>query len=259
MSRNLIVLGAGHISTSLCKIGEILGYDVTVCDDRAEFVTRERFKTAKNLVCDDFETFLENLEDNSKNVFVIVTRGHEKDYECLKAILKKKYSYIGMIGSRRKVSMTFERLREDGFSEEEISKVHAPIGLKIGAETPEEISISIAAELIQEKVTPSSESYEEILDNMPKDKTYVVVTIIEKQGSAPRGKGAWMIVDENGLLQGTIGGGLLEKFGIDKALEIINSKKEKIEEHIFHMDNETAKSQGMICGGTVKLKFIKYN
>jgi xanthine dehydrogenase accessory factor len=146
----LWIVGAGHIGQSLAAAGSLLGFHVSVLDDRPEFVTRERFPTVDRLVTVDFADPFADLTFRKWTHVVLVTRGHRFDYECLRRVLMADPfpSYLGMIGSQRRVRATFGRLLEEGVSRERIARVHAPIGLDLGAETPAEIAISVAAEFV---------------------------------------------------------------------------------------------------------------
>ena len=137
-----VVCGGGHVSLALVRFLKLLDFHVTVIDGREEFANRERFPEADEILCMDFEEGLEQRDFGEHAYYIIVTRGHKDDYRCLRSILKKKRDYVGMIGSRGKVAMSFERLRQDGVDEEEIRKIHAPIGLAISAQTPAEIGVS---------------------------------------------------------------------------------------------------------------------
>ncbi len=146
------IFGAGHVSRSLAGFTKAVGFWTVVLDDRAEYANAERFPTADRLVVlNSFENILAQAPLDQDSFAVIVTRGHLNDLEVLAQVLRSEAGYIGMIGSRRKVALIFEELRRRGYSEEDIRRVHAPIGLPISAETPEEIGISIVAEMIQER------------------------------------------------------------------------------------------------------------
>lgn len=252
----LVICGGGHISYPLCSLAKMLDYHVVVIDDRKEFANAQRFEMADDVYCMDFESALETLDFPEHAFYVIVTRGHQKDYECLKSILRKKSGYIGMIGSRAKIARTFERLREDGFSEEEQKRVHAPVGLPIGAETPEEIAVSIAAEMIEEKSKKNNtEVPAEILDwLLEKNEEMFMLTIVSKKGSAPRKTGARMLVAKSGGMAGTIGGGAIEHAAYEKALELFRTEKEKVVE-AYDLTTKEAVNIGMICGGYVEVLF----
>ncbi len=122
----LILCGAGHVSVWTAKIATMCNFSVTVIDERAEFANKERFPECDRILNLSFSEALESIS-SSNAYYVIVTRGHKNDRECLESILKRDFTYCGMIGSRRKVSLVFDRLRENGFSEKLLSKVCAPI------------------------------------------------------------------------------------------------------------------------------------
>ena len=144
------IVGAGHIAQKLAPLTTLVGFHTIILDDRPDFISQERFPTVdQRILLDDFEQVFQNLVTDSPTFVVIVTRGHHFDKSVLKQALQIKTAYVGMIGSRRKIKLTVEALLNEGIKEEQLSKVYSPIGLKIGAETPEEIAISIVAELIQ--------------------------------------------------------------------------------------------------------------
>jgi xanthine dehydrogenase accessory factor len=148
---DLIVVGAGHIALPMARIGAELGFRVWVVDDRPEFATRERFPTAHRVVRADFSDPFREVPLHRGTHVLLVTRGHKYDYDCLVKILRHpvRPAYIGMIGSRRRVRATFLQLLDDGVPKERLSDIHAPVGLDIGAETPEEIAVAVAAELVK--------------------------------------------------------------------------------------------------------------
>ena len=146
----LVIVGAGHIAQPLSRIGACLGFQVVVMDDRPEFATRERFPDAHRVLPADFSRPFETVPITERTHLVLVTRGHRYDYQALREVLglDVRPAYVGMVGSRRRVRAAFEQLARDGIPIERLEGVRAPIGLDIGAETPEEIAVSIAAELV---------------------------------------------------------------------------------------------------------------
>jgi len=146
----LVVVGAGHIAQPMAHLGALLGYRVIVLDDRPAFATRERFPDAERLVRADFSDPFADVPIHDRSHLLLVTRGHKYDYECLIRALQADPSpaYIGMIGSRRRVRATYVRLLDEGIDRELLDLIHAPVGLDIGAETPEEIAVAVAAELV---------------------------------------------------------------------------------------------------------------
>ena len=146
------IFGAGHVSRSLAEFTRAVGFWTVVLDDRAEYTTPRRFPTADELiVLDAYENILEKIQIDRDSFVVIVTRGHLDDFKVLAQILQSNAGYIGMIGSRRKCELIFDELRKLGFNQSDLQRVHAPIGVAIDAETPEEIGISIVAEMIQNR------------------------------------------------------------------------------------------------------------
>jgi xanthine dehydrogenase accessory factor len=144
------VFGAGHCGEKLVPVLSTVGFYTVVVDDRAEFANATRFPSADRIVVpDSFEGIVGQLPVDEDSYVVIITRGHIHDRTVLQQALETDAAYVGMIGSRKKVAETFRALTDEGVTPEDIARVHAPIGLSIGAETPEEIAISIAAELIQ--------------------------------------------------------------------------------------------------------------
>jgi xanthine dehydrogenase accessory factor len=144
------VFGAGHCGEKLAPVLSMIGFSTVVVDDRSDFANRERFPTADRIVVpQSFAGVVDSLPLDEDSYVVIVTRGHLHDKDVLAQALKTPAGYVGMIGSKTKVARTLQALQDEGFSPDDIARVHAPIGLPIGAETPEEIAISIAAQLIQ--------------------------------------------------------------------------------------------------------------
>ena len=148
--QDLIIVGAGHIALPMSRIGADLGFRVWVLDDRPDFATQERFPHAYAVLRADFADPFRDVPLHQGTHVLLVTRGHKYDYDCLVRILRTDPppAYIGMIGSRRRVRATFIQLLQDGVPRERLGDVHAPVGLDIGAETPEEIAVAVAAELV---------------------------------------------------------------------------------------------------------------
>jgi xanthine dehydrogenase accessory factor len=147
---DLVIVGAGHIARPMSRLGSMLGFRVWVLDDRPEFATRERFPEATFLIRASFDDPFRDVPVHAGSHVLLVTRGHRFDYDCLLRVLAldPPPAYIGMIGSRRRVRATFARLLEENVPHHRLEEVHAPVGLDIGAETPEEIAVAVAAELV---------------------------------------------------------------------------------------------------------------
>lgn len=147
----IVILGAGHVGKALSTVGRFTGFHVTVTDDREEYANRKNIPHAHDVIAQEFGTVLEHLNVGRNTYVVIATRGHNHDLEALKAALKTGACYVGLVGSRRKKALLLRTLRHDGFAEEEVNRVITPVGLPIGSVTPEEIAISIIAQIIQQR------------------------------------------------------------------------------------------------------------
>ena len=143
----LVVAGAGHVGGALAGIAAGLGFELTVIDDRPDYLSPERFPGA-TLVAGDIERALRRLPLGPHSYVVIVTRGHRHDAAALAAVVSSPAKYVGLIGSKRKLATILQRLRDDGVPRADLARVHSPVGLDIGAVTPAEIAVSIAAELV---------------------------------------------------------------------------------------------------------------
>ena len=256
-TKSLIICGGGHISVPVSMLAKMLGYRVIVFEDRPEFANKNRFPSADIVMCGDFKKLLceYDWEKQPDTSVVIVTRGHAADTVCLREVINRNLPYIGMIGSKKKNTAVFEILKNEGISESNIKKVFAPIGLKIGPKTPEEIAVSIAAELIETRSkNTDSVLAENMLDALcdEKNKGSVMATIINKNGSAPRGIGARMLRLKTGEIIGTIGGGLAE-FEAIKIMQNFKNGDKAI--YNFNMSNGEAGKSGMICGGQIDVIF----
>ena len=143
----LIICGAGHIAIPLAQFSQQLGFQVTVLDDRSDFASPSRFPGC-NVIAEDFCSALRRMSFGPATYVVVITRGHEHDVDCLIEIINKETVYVGLIGSRRRVRIVLEALAEKGLPQDRLNEVFTPIGLPIGAESPEEIALSIVSELV---------------------------------------------------------------------------------------------------------------
>ncbi len=146
----LVIVGAGHIAEPLDALARMVGFRTVVVDDRRLFANRERFPEATQVVCGPILEVCRQIELSPHHYFVLVTRGHTLDMDALRVLIDRgeKIAYIGMIGSKRRVSAVFQLLEEEGYGRELFSDVYSPIGLNIGAETPPEIAVSLMAEIV---------------------------------------------------------------------------------------------------------------
>ncbi len=144
----LVIFGAGHVGQCVADIAHTLGFRIYVVDDRIKYASRERFSHADALYVDGWDEVFKQVAVNDSTYLLIVTRGHQYDLACLRFALKSPAKYIGLMGSSRKVNLFFETLEKEGMDPAQFKRVYAPVGIQIGSETPEEIAVSIAAELI---------------------------------------------------------------------------------------------------------------
>ena len=144
----LYIFGAGHVSASLSKTAKAAGFEVVVIDDRDTYANRQRFPEARDVIAEDFDQAMSKITPNESSFIVIVTRGHRDDMRVLRWAVQTKTGYLGMIGSKRKTIAIARELQKEGLAPALFERVHAPIGLDIGAVTPEEIAVAITAELI---------------------------------------------------------------------------------------------------------------
>ncbi|WP_425448856.1 XdhC family protein [Dethiothermospora halolimnae] len=260
----LIIFGGGHIAKPLVNFGTKVGFSTTVVDDRPSFANLGRFPNANDVICDSFENSFNQFNIRDSDFIIIVTRGHRHDEVCLRNTLKYSPAYIGMIGSKRRVKGIKDKLLNDGYTDDQLDQVNAPIGLDIGAVTPEEIAISIIGEVISyRRINKTSdktikkvnwpEFEPDIINNLYKedDVPKALVTIISSKGSVPRKAGAKMIVWLDGRTLGSIGGGCSEASIITNARDIILEKGYAIEE--VDMTADMAEKEGMVCGGKMKV------
>lgn len=255
----LFVFGGGHIAKPLVEFASKVGFSITVIDDRPYFANSTRFPEAEKVICEDFQKSFDLIEFKSSDFVVIITRGHRHDKLVLSNVINNKLNYIGMIGSKRRVRGMMEELISEGYSHEALSKVNSPIGLDIGAITPEEISISIVSELISFK-NKRNDSYKKLVypefdkelfleiskkSSMPR----AVLTIVSSKGSVPRKPGAKMVSYFTGQTLGSIGGGCSESDVLTTARGIMRDKGFLIQK--VDMTGDVAESLGMVCGGTM--------
>ncbi len=145
------IFGAGHISKSLSKVASLAGFRTVVIDNREQFANRERFPDVDEVIAQEYEDVCARLEINESSYLVIVTRGHRDDMRVLRWAIDTRARYIGMIGSRRKTLSVIKELEKEGFPRERFERIHSPMGLDIGAITPEEIAVAVVAEMISNR------------------------------------------------------------------------------------------------------------
>ena len=249
---HLVICGGGHVSQQVIELAGKVGFHVTVLEDRPYFADRAREAGADLVLCDAFEKSLQGIAGTPDTYFLVVTRGHRFDRACLEQILKKPYAYVGMMASRGRSALLKKQMAGDGFDRKALDEMHTPVGLSIHAETPEEIAVSIVAELIQIKnQTKKTAGYDSLLmeyltgvkePGQPK----VLATIIARRGSAPRSIGTKMLVLGDGRIIGTIGGGCMESEVQHQCLRLLREENEKSRIVCADMTVSQAEDEGMV-------------
>ncbi|MDR1874575.1 MAG: XdhC family protein [Synergistaceae bacterium] len=258
-SQRLIVFGGGHIAVPLSQMAHLLKFKAVVFDDRPSFANRTRFPNASTVICESFERISRLLTFQSGDYVAIMTRGHRHDIACLRCVLSSPIFplYVGMIGSRRRVALVRRQMEEEGFPPERLERLHAPVGLDIGAVSPEEIALSILAEIVQEKQRNVSRKREchadmELMELLAGDmrERVAVVTVVAAKGSTPREAGAKMAVFYDGRTVGSIGGGCAEADVARDARQVILEGGYRLK--TVDME-DSAEEDGMACGGKMEV------
>lgn len=250
----LIIFGAGHIARPLAQLAHLIKMNCVVYDDRPDLANPVHFPHAQKVICDSFANVNKHELIFAHSNVVVATRGHKQDYTCLTYILSEPFAYLGMVSSKKRAIQVKEKLAVAGLAEEKINSIHSPIGLDIGANTPEEIAVSIIAEIIQKQnVKIDAGAYTVIkelsqLDNNAIGKKPVALaTIVKTIGSTPRKTGANMLINSMGEIVGTIGGGCAEAQVKLAALDVITANEPQL--IYVNMNNDVAEDEGMMCGG----------
>lgn len=254
----LVVLGAGHIAMPLVELGAMMGFKVAVCDDRPSFAAAARFPSAAQVICAYWGKCFELLALDPSCYIVIITRGHRHDMECYRMLAGLELPYVGMIGSRRRIAGVKARLLEEGIPQEALERLHAPIGLDIGAVTPEEIALAIMAQVVatRRKVAGDRGSIAAdpaVLAELCEERgeRRALVTVLGSTGSVPRGAGAQMLVRPRGESVGSIGGGCSEAEAILAALDVIRDGGYRLRR--IDLSGSVAEDEGMACGGAMDI------
>lgn len=260
--KKLVICGAGHVGVALLRMALMLGFDTTVLEDRPSFADAARRAGAKRVICDSFEQGLDAVDSDEDTYFVVMSRGHRYDLVCLEKIVKKTYAYLGMMGSKGRSALVRKNLLEQGVPAEQVEGLHAPIGLTIHAETPEEIAVSILGEIIsiknqKKKTCGFSEEQMAILQDETDAWDRVLCTIVDRHGSAPRSIGTKMLVLEDGAVSGTIGGGCVEAGVKEKARWLMRDATRQQDVIHVSMTACEAEEEGMVCGGVIDVLLEK--
>lgn len=261
------IFGAGHIGQALSPLLSRLGWRVVVCDDREEFLTAARFPEAHVRRLEDFRASASACAKQPDVWAVLVTRGHQHDEMILHALRPGTPRYVGMIGSRRRIEKVRKRLVAEGADPRFLKKIHAPIGLPIGADSPMEIAVAIAGEMIairrgvESSVAATGamasgpadshelvELWEHTANRLQSGSRAVLAAIVNRRGSAPRGLGAQMAVFADGSSMGTIGGGCGEGAVLHAAKEmLLTGEASRLVE--LDLSGDDSAETADVCGG----------
>lgn len=262
--QTLVVCGAGFVGQSVIRLGKFLGWRVLSVEDRPEFAGEARAAGADEVLCGPFTDILSGISYDEDTFFVIVTREHCYDKACLDEILKHPFGYLGMMGSHKRAAAMKRTLREELWPEDVIARLHAPIGISVGAQTPEEIAVSIAAEMICEKQKRSGryhfpndimEGIRGVYGNQEGGAAHAVLaTIIRQTGSTPRKSGARMLIYPDGSAIDTIGGGSMEGAVIRRAVEALKDPA-GFKPSVLTVDltGRYGEYADMMCGGITEI------
>lgn len=246
--RKLVICGAGHVGLALVRLGIMTGFEVTVIEDRKEYADRARDAGAHHVICSPFTEALEGISGDLITAFAVMTREHLHDVECLRQILGKPYAYTGMMGSRSRTEQVRQQMLEEGFDARKVEQLHMPIGIPIGSRTPEEIAVSVCAELIREMnaADPGENSPPGMKEELAGRPQGVLAMIVEKNGEAPRRAGTKMLVRSDGSFLGTVGGGTAEAVILKTAGQMIREGKRE-----SRLVRVSMKKGNMYCGGEI--------
>lgn len=249
----LVVCGGGHVAQAVVRLAQVLGLPVCALEDRPEFAAALEQAGAAQVLLGSYAENLSRLPGSKGDCYVVLTRGHRYDLDCLTQILQKPLSYVGVMASRRRAELLRSQLRESGAAPEQMAALHSPVGLAIGAETAQEIALSILAQIVQCKnSTPNREGFTPSMLKIMTDKTdWVLATVVARQGSAPRSPGAKMLVGRDGLLAGSVGGGILEHEAQQLAQKMLAEGQNCC--LVEFSSQGTGTGAMAACGGTVTL------
>jgi xanthine dehydrogenase accessory factor len=259
----LILFGCGHVALPLARMAALLKFEVILFDDRPSFADPRRFPGAAQVICDAFASIPARLSIRAGDYVVIITRGHRYDQDCLRQVLSGVFPrYVGMIGSRRRAGIVLRRMVEEGHAEELTRRVHAPIGLDIGAVTPEEIALSILAQVVRTRrvrdIPDAGGAEGEGLDRAVLEwlagehaERAALVTVLAARGSTPREAGARLLLLEDGSLLGSIGGGCAEAEVLRQARGVLSGGGWRLA--VSDLADSAAEEEGMVCGGAMEV------
>ncbi len=250
---SMVICGGGHVATALLKLAVLTGFETYVLEDRPAFAAAAEENGADHILTGSFRESLRSIPDDEGRFYVVMTRGHRFDMECLEEILPRRPRYAGMMCSRRRVADARKRMKEAGLTDEMFDALHAPIGLPIGAETPEEIAVSVMAEVISVlRKNPVQRIPDGVLEILNSETPCVLAQIVARMGSAPRAAGTRMVITADSIT-GTIGGGCFEAEVIRKARTLLAASAPSAMMRVDLTGRERPDPDGTDCGGVMDL------
>lgn len=245
----LVILGAGHVGTAVARAAAFVGFEVRVVDFRPELLEPARFPLGTQLSEAPFDD-LSGVLPSVPAYYLVTTNSHQSDYQCAAQVLRRPFLFAGMLGSRKKSALVRQWLLRDGIDQEQIDLLFSPVGLNIGAETPEEIAVSIVAQLVEQRSRqPANHIPSDLAARLAKpDCSGVLITVIRKEGSAPRGPGSKLLVCQDGSTCGTVGGGIVEYESIELARTLDTFA-------LRSFRSGSGEAGVMACGGQMELMF----
>lgn len=246
---HLVLLGAGHVSIAVLRLARRIGFHTVVLENRQECAENAKREGADDVICMPYAEGLKKIQGNADTYFVILTSGHCFDELCIQETVQKPNAYVGVMGKRDRVRDILTKLESQGIKKELLEQVHSPIGLNIHAKTPDEIAVSIMAEIIQTKNSlPCTELYGkdilEYLSEREKSEKLVLATLVSKQDATPRETGTKMLILPDGRQIGTIGGGSLEGEVLKRAKHMLGQM-----EHSCQLFTYKQAKTDISCGG----------
>lgn len=254
----LVVCGGGHVATATVQIAKLLDLPVTALEDREEYAEQLRLAGADEVICASFEKGLARVSGGEEVYFVVLTRAHTFDLDCLKAILPKTSAYVGMMGSRGRSALVRRQLIEAGADAAKVERLHAPIGLAIGAKSAQEIALSIMAQVVEVKgQRQQTEGFPptllEALEEAQKSNTPSVLgTIVARHGSTPREIGSKMLVLPDKTI-GSVGGGIMEYRAQQLAHQMLTGEAAPCQLVQYSADGKNEDAAIAACGGSMEL------
>ena len=250
--RELIICGAGHVALAVIVLAKMVDFHITVIEDRPDYAEEASRAGADTVLVEGFEQALAKIPGGDNTYFVVLTREHQYDELCLRAILQKDFAYAGVMGSRRRTELLRQKLIAEGISAEVVARLHAPIGLDIGAETEREVAVAIVAELIKVGRRAGTFPKKLIVAAVQAKEPFVLAAIIRRKGSAPRDVGTKMLIFEEHIVA-TIGGGVLETRIIRRGRQMLAENETQDVWEQVDMRGDDVASGHMVCGGIVEV------